>query len=87
MDKINIDEVIILKSAGVFKIKDKTSTLLLLEHMEVDSVPAFRKKYPSTKIIHWIANNSQTQTFTIVMYDRLLTNNDEINPKSKVIYS
>jgi hypothetical protein len=54
--------------------------------LEIDNVAAYRKSNPSTKILHWVAA-SESQSFPVVTYDRLLLSSDEVNPKSKVIYT
>ena len=46
---------------------------------------AYRKENPSVRILHWISIEN-SQTFSVVTYDKLLLKNDEVNLKSKIIY-
>ena len=51
----------------------------------MDNVAAYRKENPSVRILHWVSIEN-SQTFSVVTYDKLLLQNDEVNPKSKIIY-
>ena len=60
--------------------------MIFLERLEIDNVAAYRKANPAIRILHWVAAN-ESQLFPVVIYDRLLLTNDQVNPTSKIVYT
>lgn len=84
MKLLELNQQVILKYAGVFKV-NKIGEALELQQVEVENVAVFRKTNPQTRIIHWLPLG-QSQKLKIIVYDRLLLPNGDPNPHSRTFY-